>query len=122
MFFHPIAAYPIQYPVEELPVYWDAVTAAETGGARGGKSKRIHPRYINDLEDELPEVIQKRRKLTKTVEAKLAKPVEVTLDPFQTKAELIAAFQKEAATLEAARLEKLTREQDEDDDWLILML
>lgn len=100
----------------------------ETGSAtaRGGKSRRIHPRWIReyDLESELPEVIQKKHKLTKKVEAKLQKTdsVEITLDPFQTKAELQAAFQKEAAAIERSKAEHLARDLDEEDDWLILML
>lgn len=88
-------------------------------------SKRLHPRYIReyDPEDELPEVIQKRRKLTKKVEKLLAKQPaktdEVVLDPFQNKAELEAAFNAAAAKLAA---EKLRREQDEDDDFILLMI
>ena len=105
----------------------DAVVSRESGGsgARGGPSRRIHPRYIReyDPEDELPEAIQKRRKLTNKVEKLLAKQPaktdEVVLDPFQNKAELEAAFNAAAAKLAA---EKLKRELDEDDDFILLMI
>lgn len=91
--------------------------------ARGGPSRRIHPRYIKeyDPEDELPEVIQRKKKLTKKVEALIAKQppnTDVVLDPFQTKAELQAAFKAAEDHILAER----RKIEDEEDDWLLLIL
>jgi hypothetical protein len=97
----------------------------DTASVGAAPPRRLHPRYIReyDPEDELPEVIQKRRKLTNKVEKLLAKQPaktdEVKLDPFQTKAELQAAFKAAEFEIEAARLK---RELDEDDDFILLMI
>ena len=96
---------------------------APAGGARG-PARRIHPRWIKeyDPEDELPEVIRKAKKQTKKVEKLLAKQPpktdEVKLDPFQSKAELEAAFKEAEAKILAER----RRIEDEEDDWLLLMI
>lgn len=100
-----------------------AATVVVVGGVR--PARRIHPRYIReyDPEDELPEVIQKRRKLTKKVEKLLEKqPAKfdaVALDQFQNKAELEAAFNAAALKIEA---DKLRADLDEEDDFLLLMI
>lgn len=100
-----------------------AATVVVVGGSR--PARRIHPRYIReyDPEDELPEVIQKRRKLTKKVEKLLEKqPAKfdaVALDQFQNKAELEAAFNAAARKIEA---DKLRADLDEEDDFLLLMI
>ena len=99
--------------------------AADTVSGGAVPPRRLHPRYIReyDPEDELPEAIRKRTKLTKKVEKLLAKQPaktdEVLLDPFQNKAELEAAFNAAAAKLAA---EKLKRELDEEDDFILLMI
>lgn len=105
-------------------VYAEPVIVATTTGASPARGRRIHPRYIReyDPEDELPEVIRKKAKRTKKVEQLLAKQApntDVVLDPFQTKAELQAAFKEAEAKLAADRL---ARDLDEEDDWLLLML
>lgn len=101
---------------------FDVVAAQQVGGSAPPR-KRIHPRWIReDEESELPEVIRKRTKLTKKVEALLAKQSpktdEIKLDPFQTKAELQAAFAKAEAQLAADRLAKQIADED---DLLLLM-
>lgn len=100
---------------------WGAITAAVSGGSSTakGSNRRIHPRWIReDEESELPEVIQRKTKLTKKVEKLLKKaPAEVLLDPVKNRAELGA----ELAKAEAAIQKKLSDEIDEEDDWLLLM-
>ena len=108
---------------------WDSngvaggVVARAATTTPAGPSRRIHPRWIREeLEDELPEAIRKKTKLTKKVEALLAKQspkTDVVLDIFQTKAELQAAFAKAEAQLAADRLAKQIADED---DWLLLMI
>ncbi len=87
-----------------------------------GPARRIHPRWIReDEESELPEVIRKRTKLTKKVEALLKKQeaiTEVKLDLAQNKRELDSALSAATMRLEAER----QAANDEEDDWLLLML